>query len=173
MTEKDYTLLRPFDLEAAKAGVLLCDQSGSTLAGLLCCTPDSSGYFRAWVDRIGGLVSSLPGKSIRLAPLCWVEGKPVYPGDALWQTTLAGDVLKRKAKQISADGSYLEFDETGSWAMDGSVSKLSWAEPPPKPIKRWVNIYPAYSFESQDSANEYATSSRIACIEIELPPIKP
>ena len=173
MTEKDYSLLRPFDLEAAKAGVLLCDQSGSTLAGLLCCTPDSSGYFRAWVDRIGGLVSSLPGKSIRLAPLCWVEGKPVYPGDALWQTTLAGDVLKRKAKQISADGSYLEFDETGSWAMDGSVSKLSWAEPPPKPIKRWVNIYPAYSFESQDSANEYATSSRIACIEIELPPIKP
>ena len=173
MTEKDYSLLRPFDLEAAKAGVLLYDQSGSTLAGLLCCTPDSSGYFRAWVDRIGGLVSSLPGKSIRLAPLCWVEGKPVYPGDALWQTTLAGDVLKRKAKQISADGSYLEFDETGSWAMDGSVSKLSWAEPPPKPIKRWVNIYPAYSFESQDSANEYATSSRIACIEIELPPIKP
>ena len=173
MTEKDYSLLRPFDLEAAKAGVLLCDQSGSTLAGLLCCTPDSSGYFRAWVDRIGGLVSSLPCKSIRLAPLCWVEGKPVYPGDALWQTTLAGDVLKRKAKQISADGSYLEFDETGSWAMDGSVSKLSWAEPPPKPIKRWVNIYPAYSFESQDSANEYATSSRIACIEIELPPIKP
>lgn len=173
MTEKDYSPLRPFDLEAAKAGVLLCDKSGFTLAGLLCCTPDSFGCFWVWVDRIGGLVSCLPSESIRLAPLYWVEGKPVYPGDVLWQTTLSGDVLKRKAKQISADGSYLEFEETGSWAMDGSVSKLSWIEPPPKPVKRWINIYPANSFESQDAANEYAMSSRIACIEIELPPLKP
>lgn len=180
MTEKDYSLLRPFDLEAAKAGVLLCDQSGSTLAGLLCCTPDSSGYFRVWIDRIGGIVSCLHGKSIRLAPLYWVEGKPVYPGDVLWQTTPAGDVLKRKAKQISADGSYLEFEETGSWAMDGSVSKLSWVEPPPKPVKRWINIYAMDytenarshdSWSSKDLADGRAMAHRIACIEIELPPL--
>ena len=163
MTEKDYSLLRPFDLEAAKAGVLLCDQSGSTLAGLLCCTPDSSGYFRAWVDRIGGLVSSLPGKSIRLAPLCWVEGKPVYPGDAL-EHTLLGEVV---AKSEHASKGMLVVEKYDSLAL----GNLAW--PRPKPVKRWINIYPANSFESQDSANEYAASSRIACIEIELPPIKP
>ena len=164
MTEKDYSLLRPFDLEAAKAGVLLCDQSGSTLAGLLCCTPDSSGYFRAWVDRIGGLVSSLPGKSIRLAPLCWVEGKPVYPGDML-EHAKHGEVVA-KSRHAASKG-MLVVEKYDSLAL----GNLAW--PRPKPVKRWVNIYPAYSFESQDSANEYATSSRIACIEIELPPIKP
>jgi len=163
MTEKDYSLLRPFDLEAAKAGVLLCDQSGSTLAGLLCCTPDSSGYFRAWVDRIGGFVSCLPGKSIRLAPLCWVEGKPVYPGDML-EHAKHGEVV---AKSRHASKGMLVVEKYDSLAL----GNLAW--PRPKPVKRWINIYPANSFESQDSANEYATSSRIACIEIELPPIKP
>jgi hypothetical protein len=163
MTEKDYSLLRPFDLEAAKAGVLLCDQSGSTLAGLLCCTPDSSGYFRAWVDRIGGLVSSLPGKSIRLAPLCWVEGKPVYPRDML-EHAKHGEVV---AKSRHASKGMLVVEKYDSLAL----GNLAW--PRPKPVKRWINIYPTNSFESQDSANEYAASSRIACIEIELPPIKP
>ena len=164
MTEKDYSLLRPFDLEAAKAGVLLCDQSGSTLAGLLCCTPDSSGYFRAWVDRIGGLVSSLPGKSIRLAPLCWVEGKPVYPGDML-EHAKHGEVVA-KSRHAASKG-MLVVEKYDSLAL----GNLAW--PRPKPVKRWINVYPANSFESQDSANEYAASSRSACIEIELPPIKP
>lgn len=172
MTEKDYSLLRPFDLEAAKAGAkLFCinSKNGETECTFIQKAGDE---LCIHFERFGFSIHD-ETDSLRMAPLCWVEGKPVYPGDVLWQTTLAGDVLKRKAKQISADGSYLELDETGSWAMNGSVSKLSWAEPPPKPVKRWVNIYPANSFESQDSANEYATSSRIACIEIELPPIKP
>ena len=106
-------------------------------------------------------------------PLCWVEGKPVYPGDVLWQTTLAGDVLKRKAKQISAYGSYLEFEETGSWSMDGSVSKLSWVEPPPKPVKYWINIYECSCFASKAAADRDAGHTRLDCIEIELPPLKP
>lgn len=174
MTEKDYSLLRPFDLEAARAGEPICAlvNGGTKVAPrTFVAGPDSMGYFVVVPED--GCYRFGRAHEYRMAPLYWVEGRPVYPGDVLWQTTLAGDVLKRKAKQISADGSYLEFDETGSWAMDGSVSKLSWAEPPPKPIKRWINIYPANSFESQDSANEYAASSRIACIEIELPPIKP
>ena len=170
MTEKDYSLLRPFEPVVVKAGAKLVVGS---LQGLLdyVAGPDKSGWIVC--NNETDVFVLLSKDRAKVPPLCWVEGKPVYPGGVLWQTTLAGDVLKRKAKQISADGSYLEFDETGSWAMNGSVSKLSWAEPPPKPIKRWINIYPANSFESQDSANEYAASSRIACIEIELPPIKP
>lgn len=173
MTEKDYSLLRPFDLEAAKAGVLLCDQSGSTLAGLLCCTPDSSGYFRAWVDRIGGLVSSLPGKSIRLAPLCWVEGKPVYSGDVL-EHAKHGEVV---AKSRHASKGMLVVEKYDSLAL----GNLAW--PRPKPVKRWINVYPGMyrdggpcsttMHSTKEAADDDLMHGSIACIEIELPPIKP
>ena len=98
-----------------------------------------------------------------MPPLCWVKGRPVYPGDALEHTRL-GEVV---AKSEHANKEILVVEK-----YDGlAVENLTW--PRPKPVKRWINIYPANSFESQDSANEYAASSRIACIEVELPPIKP
>lgn len=172
MTEKDYSLLRPFGRDAARAGEPICAlvNGGTEVAPRTFVTgPDSMGYFVVVSEdgdyRLG------KAHEYRMAPLYWVEGRPVYPGDVLWQTTPAGDVLKRKAKQISADGSHLEFEETGSWAMDGSVSKLSWAEPPPKPVKRWINIY-NIGYDTKAAADQAEVIGRIACIEIELPPLK-
>ena len=165
MTEKDYSLLRPFDLEAAKAGVLLCDQSGSTLAGLLCCTPDSSGYFRVWVNCIGGIVSCLHGKNIRLAPLCWVEGKPVYPGDVLEREN-----GKAFIPDIVAISGELRMLREGLPSFL-NPELLRW--PRPKPVKRWINIYPNTGHSTKAAADQAEAIGRIACIEIELPPLKP
>ncbi len=170
MTEKDYSLLRPFDLDAAKAGAKVCygsDGDCESVTFLAEAGPDGDHAIR---DHEGNCYVE-PDYGLKMAPLCWVEGKPVYPGDVLWQTTPAGYVLKRKAKQISADGSYLEFEKTGSWAMDGSVSKLSWAEPPPKPVKRWINVYPNTGYDTKAAADQEEVFGRIACIEIELPPL--
>ena len=179
MTEKDYSLLRPFDLEAARDGaaiVALVDGGTKMEPRGFVKGPDCMGYCVVVTDE--GVYRLGKAHEYRMAPLCWVEGKPVYPGDVLWQTTPAGDVLKRKAK-----GSYLEFEETGSWAMDGSVSKLSWAEPPPKPVKRWINVYPGMyrdggpcsttMHSTKEAADDDLMHGSIACIEIELPPIKP
>ena len=173
MTKKDYSLLRPFDLEAAKAGALLCDQSGPTLAGLLCCTPDSSGYFWVWVNCIGGIVSRLHSKNIRLAPLCWVEGKPVYPGDMLevelvswgdWrEATVARSGFAHDGERIIAEG-------VGKEIINAPVSMCRW--PRPKPVKRWINIYPNTGYDTKAAADQVAAIGRIACVEIELPPLK-
>ena len=170
MTDKDYSLLRPFDPAAAEAGapILLAVKPMEERSFVI--GPDSEGCYITATNQ--GVFKHGKDVDYRMAPLCWVEGKPVYPGDVLWQTTPAGDVLKRKAKQISADGSHLEFEETGSWAMDGSVSKLSWAEPPPKPVKRWINIY-NIGYDTKAAADQAEVIGRIACIEIELPPLKP
>ena len=186
MTEKDYSLLRPFDLEAAKAGAKVCwHEDGEVAVDVMFVRDRVIPLFEMCFSEEQAAVFTHDDsrRYLRAAPLCWVEGKPVYPGDVLWQTTLAGDVLKRKAKQISADGSYLEFEETGSWAMDGSVSKLSWAEPPPKPVKRWINVYPGMyrdggpcsttMHSTKEAADDDLMHGSIACIEIELPPIKP
>ena len=79
--KKDYSLLRPFDLEAAKAGALM-----------FCINPpgrESECVFVAKAgdevcirfETFGFSIYSEKGAidSFRTPPLCWVEGKPVYP----------------------------------------------------------------------------------------------
>ena len=161
MTRKDYSLLRPFDLEAAKAGGLMCERTLAKQNYTYVDGPDKSGWIVC--NNENDVFVFVSKDHAKVAPLCWVEGKPVYPGDALEHTRL-GEVV---AKSEHANKEILVVEK-----YDGlAVENLTW--PRPKPVKRWINIYPANSFESQDSANEYAASSRIACIEIELPPIKP
>ena len=166
MTEKDYSLLRPFDLEAARDGaaiVALVDGGTKMEPRGFVKGPDCMGYCVVVTDE--GVYRLGKAHEYRMAPLCWVEGKPVYPGDVLerenWKAFIPDMVAISGELRMLGEGlpSYLKPEQ------------LHW--PRPKPVKRWVNIYPVNSFESQDSANEYATSSRIACIEIELPPIKP
>ena len=162
MTEKDYSLLRPFDLEAAKAGAkLFCinSKNGETECTFIQKAGDE---LCIHFERFGFSIHD-ETDSLRMAPLCWVEGKPVYSGDVL-EHAKHGEVV---AKSRHASKGMLVVEKYDSLAL----GNLAW--PRPKPVKRWINIYPANSFASQDSANEYAASSRIACIEIELPPIKP
>lgn len=175
MTEKDYSLLRPFDLEAARDGaaiVALVDGGTKMEPRGFVKGPDCMGYCVVVTDE--GVYRLGKAHEYRMAPLCWVEGKPVYPGDMLEVELVSrGDWCEATvARPGSAhDGERIIAEGVGKEIINAPVSMCRW--PRPKPVKRWVNIYPAYSFESQDSANEYATSSRIACIEIELPPIKP
>ena len=67
--------------------------------------------------------------SIYLAPLCWVEEKPVYEGAILYKWS--GKPVM--AQKLSASGTRLLFSCGGWWAIYGSGSKLSW-EPPQEEV---------------------------------------
>ena len=162
MTEKDYSLLRPFDLEAAKAGAKVCYGSNGdceSVTFLAEAGPDGDHAIR---DHEGNCYVE-PDYGLKMAPLCWVEGRPVYPGDALERENGKAFI----PDMVAISGELRMLGEGLPSFLNPEL--LRW--PRPKPVKRWINIYPANSFESQDAANEYAMSSRIACIEIELPPL--
>ena len=85
--DHDYTLLRPFDEEAAKRGEPICISSGTELwdyvagpdsVGNLCLRIKDSGQFAA--------INACPVSLFRMKPICWVEGKPVYKDDRLYHT---------------------------------------------------------------------------------------
>lgn len=162
MTEKDYSLLRPFDLEAAKAGAkLFCinSKNGETECTFIQKAGDE---LCIHFERFGFSIHD-ETDSLRMAPLCWVKGRPVYPGDALEHTRL-GEVV---AKSEHANKEILVVEK-----YDGlAVENLTW--PRPKPVKRWINIYPNTGHSTKAAADQAEAIGRIACIEIELPPIKP
>ena len=85
---KNYSKLRPFDLEAAKAGGNVCGMSKETqrtyVAG-----PDSSGWI-CFMDENGVFVYGR-SDNYRMAPLAWVRKSsdedvlwPVYKRDVLY-----------------------------------------------------------------------------------------
>jgi len=79
--EKDYSLLRPFDLEKAKAGGAICYYQDGTHREFIT-GPDDHGYFV--IKSQDGWFRFGKHEDYRMAPLAWVEGKPVYKGDVLY-----------------------------------------------------------------------------------------
>ena len=102
---------------------------------------------------------------LRAAPLCWVEGKPVYPGDVLEREN--GKAFVPDIVAIS--GELRMLGEGLPSFLNPEL--LRW--PRPKPVKRWINIYPNTGHSTKAAADQAEAIGRIACIEIELPPIKP
>lgn len=79
----DLSLLRPFDLEAAKAGapIIWAPNTDCVFLGESINKPNLGTHYR--IEHRGGL-SYASACDLRMAPLCWVEGRPVYPGDRVW-----------------------------------------------------------------------------------------
>ena len=126
---KDYSLLRPFDLEAAKRGEPIL-----------------------WIDHPIRWVA-LSDKELRMAPLCWVEGRPVYKGDVLYRPGINdGPVVALEIGNEEGD-IYLSFeDDAGSEFADNRRGYLTWADPNPvlcevegKPVRKgdrlWSNFF--------------------------------
>lgn len=144
-TEKDYSLLRPFDLEAAKAGEAICwHEDGDVAINVYfvkeCVIPVFEECFED--EQCGIFNYQQCNECLRMAPLCWVEGKPVYKGDVLYSTggCHTGEYVAPNGKElIRTDlGEYLPVgDDCGS--ENCRIDYLTWT--PPK-VKRegWVNI---------------------------------
>lgn len=159
-TTPNYSLLRPFDAEAAKRGEPICYATSTTcvereyVAG-----PDAKGCI--CVKYPTGYFDVCAANQYKMMALAWVEGKPVYKGDVLYPTL----------------GSKDEFRVTGF--VDGCLvatnwhfnpSALTW-NPPKVKRERWINIYPqqtsAFMYPTKYEANYHASDNRIACVCLE------
>lgn len=145
---KDYSLLRKFNLEAAKNGEEICNA-----------------YEQADWDFIAGIDAEnkcvllhIPSNtfvisntvSLRMKPLAWVEGKPVYKGAVLWYNEFGFSIevtgnndydpnngLKGKVKEVTKKSHCCYVGGELTWAP---FDKWSWNKPK---VKRegWINVY--------------------------------
>lgn len=172
--QRDYSLLRPFDLEAAKAGALLGDAVGSPTweyaAG-----PDSSGNISVIIIKTGLFAEPSPTRVFKMVPLCWVEGKPIYKGDVLYYINQPG--RKFTANGITQDGTLINERGHGE-----NIACLTWG-PPKRKVKKqgFINIYPASAhhginalassdqviYFDKDHANINAREGRLFCATVE------
>lgn len=97
--DNDYSLLRPFDLDAAKNGEPICLVDGRPAKFLA--HEQGHQYLQNWaaivLSNIGISIHGENGRrwleepsvyDLRMTPLCWVEGRPVYKDDKLWNKQL-------------------------------------------------------------------------------------
>lgn len=81
---KKFEELRPFDLEAAKAGAPICYMDGDIPSSWF--IHDDVLYVE-WSNEPERFVQFKADTGLDrwcMAPLCWVEDRPVYKGDVLW-----------------------------------------------------------------------------------------
>lgn len=123
----DFNLLRPFDPEAAKRGEpLVTLDSGSFrkyIAG-----PDRRGRFVTETDQ--GMFIIGKAEHYRMAPLGWIEDKPVYRGDKLWhklrdEWIIADSFNAAGAVCEKASGGIGDWPANLSWTKPERVSTLS------------------------------------------------
>lgn len=180
--KKDYSKLRPFDLEAAKNGDLLCDSLGDNEYVMFdFITRYSTGEVRLSVRHTvnGFEYHNTQPCNVRMKPLAWVEGLPVYEGDELywrgqyWYTFVVGNRVLEDGiivgNTYSFDGEHLygHGDNSGVRPCD-----LTWNKPKQK-VKRkvWINVFQngcTYSWDSKERADECNNTARIACVETEI-----
>lgn len=125
--ENDYSLLRAFDEERAKAGEAICF-AGSRKVVLYIAGPDKAANIVCDVD---GYLRDYFHTALRLAPLCWVEGKPVYKGDVLWHIH-HGRVTVTGLGETTSVGSF-EPCVTVAEKIIGLpwIRALTWSQPQP------------------------------------------
>lgn len=130
--ENDFSLLRPFDLEAAKRGEAICWYDGDK------CTfvaegDDEGGHC---IRRENETLVLVRKSALGMAPLAWVEGRPVYKGDVLWNTQ--GDrsaiyVVEFVDGWLRGTSSEPEVRHSQS-----TPNRLTWT--PPKPKTKQVKL---------------------------------
>lgn len=187
---KDYSLLRPFDLEAAKNGALLTTCTNSVAAENpiweFVAGPDAGGKILTKIIHTGCFADPAPVDCFRMAPLFWVEGRPAYPGDVLyWKCGVAefikaGDRILLGGQMV--DGALVTTYGTSNGftrRIDGIETlqeNLTW-EKSKRTVKKagWINIYPlswmdgraGAIFQTKTEADSSARSGRIACTSVE------
>lgn len=141
--DKDYSLLRPFDLEAAKSGELFVfNDCGELLPRKFIAGPDiDGGVVVQDTDGRFQVSQSLP---YNMAPLCWVEGKPVYKGDVLYWSHDGERVVASYVMAHQNGDVFLFFEGGSNDCVSGPSSarlqersRVNWT--PPK-VNRRVNL---------------------------------
>lgn len=123
--QRQYSLLREFNLEQAKAGdeILFCTDYLPPLdVKFKGCTSDSTMIFVEY-----GSANDITGKSyyteeLKMKPLCWIEGKPVYKGDVLYKTS-------PYTKAFTASSAFKDIGITNTEGRWCCSKYLTWNKP--------------------------------------------
>ena len=140
----NFDLLRPVVFANLKVGDKLVSPKGQSEVAYI--APDFA------VLRFQDNAESPRGDSYmelhcRLPPLCWVEDKPVYPGDELYRPEVEGDVAIIASHTTRSEPwvEYLHFSNVAdaNEYADNRRGYLTWTKPEPKAI-------PSFQVEGQD-----------------------
>lgn len=137
--EREDNKLRPFDLDAVKSGGLVQHFISGDIFTIVA-GPDAYGYVcvsKGGDDKFH--LTVYPVEHLRMAPLCWVEGKPVYKGDVLYQNT-----QMLPGPRVVMDGNLQGiFDTHGSW---NGREHLTWTPPKEKRKVKMLAYISRYGF---------------------------
>lgn len=182
--EMDYSLLRPFDLELAKAGASICfkhDRQVATFVGESSqAGKDICVRWEETRDSVKkGTCAMLSRLYVCMTPLCWVEGKPVYKGDVLWRNLgiLGPERVTVDRVTIDSDGDvFLHYSNGGNSWVDGPdhmTTDVSWTYPKLK-YEGWINVYRHNQnvvgdiiWDSKRNADLNKCDNRVDCVRIE------
>jgi hypothetical protein len=168
--EKDYRLLRPFDLETAKRGEKICLSNGNEFNQLIKIVGSTFDGEFIFMDALGSMFGK-PVSELRISPLAWLEGRPVYKGHVLYNTCFECDVVI--TGEYDAEG-YIgtnRVDVSPPYKKGNSgINTLTWQKPKTK-REGWVNLSTRYTVSNPYDTKEEADygvneSMRIACIHI-------
>lgn len=120
-------LLRPFDLAQAEAGAAICWshlEEPVTFVGR-CSNNDIA------VRRDDGVIETPTSSSLRMKPLFWKEGKPVYVGDSLWHTVSKRTLIVNRLQEGAEAEEYGFFYDTQGTHVRADLCLF---KAPPKPL---------------------------------------
>lgn len=161
---RDYSMLRPFDLAAAKAGKQICYFDGELAKQVMINEKEIAIDFES--EGICLFCGELSTKNLRMAPLFWLEDKPVYTGDVVYLQKC--DKRDGQARIIySVVGLQVWFD-SGTNVPDSSY--ITWKKPKTK-REGWINVYTNYTggeiyLTQEDARNGAMDGSVIDTIKI-------
>ncbi len=119
---KNRELLRPFDLEAAKRGEPICWSHLDWNVVFIGAATDGQVAYECDGD-VG--FSRYPEDSFRMKPLCWVEDRPVYKDDVLWNKLCP----KYRYDAIRFEDGRIYSSENETWSYCELIENLTWEEP--------------------------------------------
>ena len=167
---KDYSLLRPFDLEAAKRGEPIMGINLNWPIIFCGTTTNGQVIFVEYTDKSGG---DQEVDNIRMAPLAWVEGKPVYTGDVLYSSFFKEHPSDKENLTghfvVGGYGTDMQIYKATDASFRTTINSCSWNKPKVKK-SGWLNIYPnndcSCMHPSKLAADTEQAGPREACIEV-------
>lgn len=140
--QRDYSLLRLFDMDAAMAGAPLAWGRTALKCRFLGESKNTPNFdnrgAQFCIEHEGGLAYSY-ADDLFMAPLCWVEGRPVYRGDVLYHPRHGeGKVIEDRRY---CGGAAIKYEAAGTAvAIDAPYfyDGLTWT--PPKTVTRQVKL---------------------------------
>ena len=172
--ENNFSLLHRLEIGNDLVGKkVICMDNMVTYTFVAAAGPDGSHAIR---DQNGNIWTE-KSDNLRMAPLCWVECKPVYPGDLLF--TSAGTQVVADYSESNPLCDNALYDSVGRWS---NPKELSWKKPKKKKkMEGWINIhldpltaschnaFISHSFKTKELADDHADKHgpRIKCVHIE------